>query len=468
MGLVSASPAKPKPAGASRQPLLPDAAPATPNIRSYTTRFWILFQVSFLSFNQSMFWISFSPIANNAKEFYGVDDTTIAWWLNIGVVGAIVTAIPAIKFMADDTGLKLVCVVCAFAQAFAMVGRLVPYLVGEQASAVGVIVVYVAQLVIGMTGPIVMAAPPLLSALWFPQAERTQSTAVCCLSNNFGSAAGFLIGPLLVRAGDDVPHLLYAHAAIASANLLLILAHFPARPPTPPSISQLQSKKPGPPQALGGMWDVLNNRNYLLIAVAGGTINGVFNSWSGSFDQILQNVSGRWTQSMCGWLGFASTVAFIVGGLVVGPVADRAPWNRRMHGLMLTLAGLTAGLMALFTIAMPTTFAAKPVIDLSFEVVFALIVASGMALGACLPLVYEIGAEVTYPAPESTSANIVVLILNLASFVYLFITPMLLHAKVLNIVITGCAVAAVLLFGCADVKYLRRDREDLSALAINS
>ena len=61
-----------------------------------------------------------------------------------------------------------------------------------------------------------------------------------------------------------MPHLLYAHAAIASANLLLILAHFPARPPTPPSVSQLQSKKPGPPQALGGMWDVLSNRNYLL------------------------------------------------------------------------------------------------------------------------------------------------------------------------------------------------------------
>ena len=34
-------------------------------------------QVSFLSFNQSMFWISFSPIAGNAKEFYHVDDNTI-------------------------------------------------------------------------------------------------------------------------------------------------------------------------------------------------------------------------------------------------------------------------------------------------------------------------------------------------------------------------------------------------------
>lgn len=259
------------------------------------------------------------------------------------------------------------------------------------------------------------------------------------------------------------------YRAIGSANLLLILAYFPAKPPTPPSMSQLQSKTPGGRHpALGGMWDVLGNQNYLLIAVAGGTINGVFNSWSGSFDQILQTVSPRWDQSMCGWLGFATTVAFIVGGLVVGPVADTAPWNRRMHGLMLTLAALTAALMALFTMAMPTTFAAEPLVDLGFEVVFGLIVASGMSLGACLPLVYEIGAEVTYPAPESTSANIVVLVLNLASFVYLFITPMLLHAKVLNIVITGCAVAAVLMFGCADVKYLRRAHEDLDLSAVVS
>jgi len=29
---------------------------------------------------------------------------TAAWWLNIGVVGAIAAAIPAIKYMADDTG----------------------------------------------------------------------------------------------------------------------------------------------------------------------------------------------------------------------------------------------------------------------------------------------------------------------------------------------------------------------------
>jgi len=54
--------------------------------------------------------------------------------------------------------LKLVCVVSAFAQAFAMAGRLAPYQVGEQTSAVGIVVVYVAQLIIGMTGPIVMVS----------------------------------------------------------------------------------------------------------------------------------------------------------------------------------------------------------------------------------------------------------------------------------------------------------------------
>ena len=48
--------------------------------------------------------------------------------------------------------------------------------------------------------------------MWFPQAERTRATAVCCLSNNLGCAAGFLTGPLLVHAAGDVPYLLYAHA----------------------------------------------------------------------------------------------------------------------------------------------------------------------------------------------------------------------------------------------------------------
>eukprot|EP00041_Stephanoeca_diplocostata_P017777 m.365539 g.365539 ORF g.365539 m.365539 type:complete len:94 (-) comp20817_c0_seq1:257-538(-) len=58
-------------------------------------------------------------------------------------------------------------------------------------------------------------------------------------------------------------------------------------------------------------------------------------------------------------------------------------------------------------------------------------------------------------APESTSANVIVLILNVAAFVYLFITDPLLRKKVLNLVISGIAVAALLLCSQAKVSYKR-------------
>lgn len=62
---------------------------------------------------------------------------------------------------------------------------------------------------------------------------------------------------------------------------------------------------------------------------------------------------------------------------------------------------------------------------------------------------------IDFAAPESTSANVIVLILNVAAFVYLFITDPLLRKKVLNLVISGIAVAALLLCSQARVTYKR-------------
>ena len=42
-------------------------------------RFYILFAFCLLSFNQCLFWITFSPIASNAKLYCeGVDDPSVA------------------------------------------------------------------------------------------------------------------------------------------------------------------------------------------------------------------------------------------------------------------------------------------------------------------------------------------------------------------------------------------------------
>lgn len=50
----------------------------------------------------------------------------------------------------------------------------------------------------GMAGPIVMSAPSVISAVWFPPGQRTTATAVTALSSYYGLAFSFVFGPALV------------------------------------------------------------------------------------------------------------------------------------------------------------------------------------------------------------------------------------------------------------------------------
>ena len=47
-------------------------------------RFWVLFVFCFLSFNQSMIWLSFSPISKKAEEYYNISESDCDLLLNWG------------------------------------------------------------------------------------------------------------------------------------------------------------------------------------------------------------------------------------------------------------------------------------------------------------------------------------------------------------------------------------------------
>eukprot|EP01052_Picozoa_sp_SAG31_P033849 SAG31_NODE_3879_length_3790_cov_1.915741_3_plen_539_part_00 len=462
----------------NQQPLLPPEAEADviDGYKLYPQRFWVLFQISFLSFNQCLFWLSFSPIAANAKRFFDTTDAVVAWWLNIGVVAAIVV-FPFTTFIAaQEGGLKRICVLSAIGQAVAMLGRCVPSFFGQQSSICGIAVIFVAQFVIGVVGPAIMGVPPLMSTQWFGESERTTATAISVLANNFGAAAGFLLAPALVKTPDQTPRLLYVHGFIAVANLILVLAYFPAAPPTPPSggaklkgpaadddqiASNRGAKDRNPSNFWTGVGKVVRDRNVLGIACSGGVLNGVFNVWSGSFDQILPPLNPTlYTQSVCSQLGFWSTISFIAGGLLVGILADRPPWNRRMKSLLVGLALLTCLLTAGFTFALPTAMGG-PFIHIGIDMIgIGIVVASG-TLGAMVPLFYESCAEITFPESEVYSSNVIIFVLNLAAFVFLFVLAPLLHTKTLNLVYLGCAVVAVVGFTLINISYNRSTAEQL-------
>jgi hypothetical protein len=52
----------------------------------------------------------------------------------------------------------------------------------------------IGTILIGMAQPFFQCAPPLLSATWFGNKERSLSTAICLNANQLGIATAFVVG----------------------------------------------------------------------------------------------------------------------------------------------------------------------------------------------------------------------------------------------------------------------------------
>ena len=62
----------------------------------------------------------------------------------------------------------------------------------------------------GIPSIVVTAAPPAVSAAWFPADERVTATSISQMLNNVGTGLSFLLASILVKVGARVtsPHLL--------------------------------------------------------------------------------------------------------------------------------------------------------------------------------------------------------------------------------------------------------------------
>lgn len=95
--------------------------------------------------------------------------------------------------------------------------------------------VYVGFFIVGLSQPLYQCTPALLSASWFPEAERTLATGVALNSNQLGIGFAFIFGTLLVEKSDDIPKYFGLLSIIATLTFLGTLIQFDDAPPTPPS-----------------------------------------------------------------------------------------------------------------------------------------------------------------------------------------------------------------------------------------
>ena len=95
--------------------------------------------------------------------------------------------------------------------------------------------VYLGFFLVGLSQPLYQCTPALLSASWFPEAERTLATGVALNSNQLGIGFAFIFGTMLVESSDDIPKYFGLLSILSTLTFLGTLIQFDDAPPTPPS-----------------------------------------------------------------------------------------------------------------------------------------------------------------------------------------------------------------------------------------
>ena len=179
----------------------------------------------------------------------------------------------------------------------------------------------------------------VLSATWFPPHERMTATAIATLASYLGSAFSYIVGPNLVpdvdygnlthyHAGEsiDIDKLrnnttpeqmkflltrindyLFIEAVLVGLLFFAVLVYFPAKPPSPPSLSSAAGRL----DFISGAKTLLQNRSFWLLLLIFSLSNGVSWGWSSVQDLIFSGVGID--QKTAGWLGFWANVASLLG-----------------------------------------------------------------------------------------------------------------------------------------------------------
>ncbi|CAF0831826.1 unnamed protein product [Rotaria sp. Silwood1] len=439
------------------------------NFRVYPQRLWVLFIFAFLTLNQTMFWLTFSPIAGSAQKFYNISEATVDLLLNWGPIIFLPTLPFVYLLLNTHHGLRKCVLIFAIVPVIATSLRLLPLIITSPTSPnfhdISLPFLHIGQILIAATGPIAMALVSQLSCIWFAPDERTRATTFAILGASSGGAVAFIIEPRLVSEAWRVPHLLYMHTGQAVLACILTLAYFPAEPPSPPSVAAdlLNANRLIKTQLIERLkklaLDIFyccQNISCVLMIISGAAMGGTFAAWSGLFATILTPLGH--TEIEAGWFGFGQTVASIIGSWIMGHIADLPRFQRSFKLLILTSLTFCFIFCLFFQLSVRTViWPNKPILLSNSTSIGILLSITGFFFGATTPLFYESLAEIMHPLPESLTTSILVYFFNVVTLCFLAVAPN--RYKIMNLLVLLMIGICILMVACARITYKRKDEE---------
>ncbi len=334
-------------------------------------------------------WVVFAPITSEAAAFYGVTPLKIGLLSMVYMIAFIFLCIPA-SYTIDTYGLRIgVGIGVVLTGIFGLLKGLYP---------TNYTAIMISQCGLAAAQPFIMNAMTKVGANWFPVQERATAAGMAALSQYIGIIVAMAATPLLVKA-YSLEGMLMIYGVLSIITTAVFLVFMREMPPTPPSEATMAARI----AVFPGIRRIFTHRDMLLLLVLFFIGLGMFNAVTTWIEQIL--APRGLNSEQAGLVGAAMMIGGIVGACILPPLSDRL--RQRKSFLIVAMVGMAPGL-----------------VGITFCTSYYLLLASGFVLGFFImsagPIGFQYGAEVSYPAPESTSQGLILLAGQISGIIFIF------------------------------------------------
>jgi len=385
--------------------------------RVYGYRWVVLAVFMFINLTVQMLWITYAPITGPAAKFYGVPDSQIGLLaMSFMIVYVLSFSVP-VSWVIDKYGFRIAVGIGAVVIGVFGITR------GLVGANYGLVLASSVGIAIGQ--PFLMNSWTKVPANWFSINERATAVGLVTLSNLLGTALGMLLTPILTET-LPIPTVQLIFGGVAALGAVLFIAlsrEHPLTPPCPPGM-EVRSLM------LDGLKQIVRSVPFWMFVFVYFAGMGIFNGISTWVENIIR--PRGFSPTDAGTLGALMVFGGILGAVVFPMLSDKHHKRQRymLIGVLLAIPGL---------------------VGVTFANTLWLLLLSAFFMGFFLISVAPIGmqyvAEITYPAPEGTSAGVLQWF-GQVSVVFVYImeamktrdgafTPSLLLAIILLLVLAG-------------------------------
>jgi len=363
----------------------------------YGYRWVVLITYMFISIAMQIQWLAHAPIARASAVFYkGQFDPNslinIDFFAMIFMIIFIIMCIPA-SFIIDTYGIRVGLGIGAVLGAIAAMVKGI--------FAANFMVVVFSQIALAIAQPFILNATTALTVRWFPFKERGTAVGLASLSQYLGIIIAMVVTPLMIvadpklsdyGAGIDTAMLVYGIMMLIAG--IMTIAIIKDRPEIPPEIESEERHK-----FTDGLKHIFSNRDMLLVMLIFFIGLGIFNAVSTMVDALAGSMG---VNDSDGLIGGLMLIGGIIGAIIIPILSDK--YRKRKIFLIIGMIGLIPGIIGL---TFAGDFASTPETAYTIALVSSFII--GFFIMSAGPIGFQYAAEVSFPAPESTSQGLLLL-----------------------------------------------------------